>query len=76
MVSVINLSKIVAVKSILVAKMLNTIRNLREKHRKEAETKKENRLLANNRLESAVTIEENISSSSDSDSEISGLQMK
>ena len=63
-------------KCILVAKMLNTIRNLREKHRKEAETKKENRLLANNRLESAVTIEENISSSSDSDSEISGLQMK
>ena len=56
--------------------MLNTIRNLREKHRKEAQTKKENRLLSNNRLESAVTIEENISSSSDSDSEISGLQMK
>ena len=65
-----------ALKYILVAKMLNTIRNLREKHRKEAKTKKENRLLANNRLESAVTIEENISSSSDSDSEISGLQMK
>ena len=65
-----------ALKSILVAKMLNTIRNLREKHRKEAEAKKENRLLSNNRLESAVTIEENISTSSDNDSEISGLQMK
>ena len=56
--------------------MMNTIRKLREKHQKEAVMKKENRLLSNNRLESAVTIEENISSSSDSGSEISGLQMK
>jgi len=61
---------------VIVAKMMNTIRKLHEKHRKEAVMKKENRLLSNNRLESAVTIEENISSSSDSGSEISGLQMK
>ena len=61
----------------LAAKVLNTIRKLRAKHRKEsaATLDVESKLLkSSNRLESAITIEENLSSS-DCDSEHSGLQM-
>lgn len=54
---------------------MNTVRKLRQKHRNEPTANSNEKLLhPNNRLESAVTIEENIST--DSDSEISGLQMK
>jgi hypothetical protein len=61
---------------VIAAKVMNTVRKLRQKHCKNETTANSNEKLLhpNNRLESAVTIEENIST--DSDSEISGLQMK